>query len=171
MSVSEDQFEIRAASAEDFPACEAILRSLPDWFGIESSIDQYAADLPGLTTLVAAVDDEVVGFLAMKFHFEISAEIYVLAVRAELHRKGIGATLLDRAERIAHAQGCEFLQVKTLGPSHPSPHYARTRQFYLDRGFVPLEELHGLWPGNPCLIMLKHLRSARHGSTARKEAR
>ena len=50
------------------------------------------------------------------------------------------------------------LQVKTLGPSHPSEHYAATRQFYVARGFRPLEELTEIWgEDNPCLIMVKRL--------------
>lgn len=55
------------------------------------------------------------------------------------------------------ADGVAFLQVKTLGPSHPSPHYAHTRLFYAARGFVPLEELIDVWPDNPFLIQAKAL--------------
>lgn len=55
------------------------------------------------------------------------------------------------------ADGVQFLQVKTLGPAHPDEGYGRTRQFYASAGFRPLEEIHGLWPGNPCLIMIKSL--------------
>ena len=50
-----------------------------------------------------------------------------------------------------------LLQVKTLGPTRPSEHYDRTRAFYAALGFQPLEEIHDLWPGNPCLIMVKPL--------------
>jgi hypothetical protein len=56
------------------------------------------------------------------------------------------------------SQGVEFLQVKTQGPGHPDAGYEKTRQFYADLGFRPLEEIHGLWPGIPCLIMIKSLR-------------
>jgi hypothetical protein len=51
----------------------------------------------------------------------------------------------------------EYLQVKTLGPSRPDPGYEATRRFYEASGFRPLEELHGLWPGNPCLLLVKRL--------------
>ncbi|MGI8701500.1 MAG: hypothetical protein ACR2JU_09905 [Nocardioidaceae bacterium] len=34
---------------------------------------------------------------------------------------------------------------------------AATRAFYLARGFEPLEEFQHLWPGNPCLLMVKVL--------------
>jgi hypothetical protein len=50
-----------------------------------------------------------------------------------------------------------FLQVKTLGPGCPDEGYERTRRFYAGVGFEPLEEITGLWPGNPCLIMIKTL--------------
>lgn len=51
-----------------------------------------------------------------------------------------------------------MLQVKTLGARHPDEGYARTRAFYRAVGFLPLEETDDLWPGNPCLIMVKWCR-------------
>jgi hypothetical protein len=53
----------------------------------------------------------------------------------------------------------EFLQVKTLGPTRPDEGYDRTRRFYAQLGFRPLEEIRDLWPENPCLIMVKALRA------------
>ena len=50
-----------------------------------------------------------------------------------------------------------LLSVKTLGPSRPDAGYAGTRRFYGALGFQPVEELLDLWPGNPCLIMVKPL--------------
>ena len=47
--------------------------------------------------------------------------------------------------------------VKTLGPSDHDEGYERTRRFYGACGFVPLEEIHGLWEHNPCLLMVKRL--------------
>ena len=41
--------------------------------------------------------------------------------------------------------------------SRPDKGYERTRRFYEARGFVALEEIHGLWDGNPCLLMVKRL--------------
>jgi hypothetical protein len=56
------------------------------------------------------------------------------------------------------ADGVEFLQVKTLGPSHSDPGYALTRQFYGSLGFRPLEETTHWWGAdNPCLVMVKAL--------------
>lgn len=50
------------------------------------------------------------------------------------------------------------MSVKTLGPSDPDPGCAATRLFYAALGYQPVEELLGLWPGNPCLLMVKPLR-------------
>ena len=50
------------------------------------------------------------------------------------------------------------MQVKTLGPSHPSERYARTRTFYEALDFIPLEETTSFWGvGNPCLILVRVL--------------
>lgn len=53
--------------------------------------------------------------------------------------------------------GVKLLQVKTLGPSQPDEAYGRTLLFYRAMGYIPLEELHGLWSENPCLILVKPL--------------
>ena len=47
--------------------------------------------------------------------------------------------------------------MKTLGPSRPDTNDEATRRFYEARGFLALEELHGLWGKNPCLVMVKAL--------------
>jgi GNAT superfamily N-acetyltransferase len=83
-----------------------------------------------------------------------------MAVERGLHRHGIGRALVEAFEADLIADGVELLQVKTLGPSHPDPGYAGTRQFYTRVGFRPLEEVHGVWPENPCLIMIKMLQQS-----------
>jgi coenzyme F420-0:L-glutamate ligase/coenzyme F420-1:gamma-L-glutamate ligase len=137
--------------------CEAILRGLPEWFGIESAVVDYVRGVAELPTFAARLGsaDEPAGFLSLKLHSPQAAELYVLGVRRELHRRGIGSALVDAAEAHAAARGVELLQVKTLGPSHSSAEYEATRLFYEARGFVALEELPDLWPDNPCLVMVK----------------
>jgi len=138
--------------------CEPILRSLPDWFGIEEAIVHYAGEIDRLPTFLAREADRVLGFLSVKQHSPFSAEVYVMAVRQEAHRRGIGRALLGHAQEWLKGVGHEYLQVKTLGPSHSDTNYARTRAFYQAAGFRPLEEFRQLWDErNPCLIMVKRL--------------
>jgi GNAT superfamily N-acetyltransferase len=80
-----------------------------------------------------------------------------MGVRRARHGQGLGTELLRAAEDYLRSRGVEYLQVKTLGPSDPYEYYERTRRFYEARGFVPLEEIHGLWEHNPCLILVKRL--------------
>lgn len=137
--------------------CEPILRALPDWFGIEAALVEYVTTLADLPTFLASVDERVVGFLTLKMLNEFVAEIYVMGVLSDFHRSGIGRALCQCAEDYAREQGAEFFHVKTLGPSHPDPGYARTRKFYEGMGFRPLEET-DLWgEQNPCLLMIKSL--------------
>lgn len=137
--------------------CEPILRLLPEWFGIEAAIIHYVHEIEQLPTLLAWNQTQVVGFLSIKQHSEFAAEIYVMAVHPKFHRQGIGHQLVEVAEKKLREQGTEYLQVKTLSPSHPDQHYARTRAFYQSVGFKPLEEFLELWEGNPCLQMVKSL--------------
>jgi coenzyme F420-0:L-glutamate ligase / coenzyme F420-1:gamma-L-glutamate ligase len=140
--------------AERSRIAEVVLRDLPDWFGIEESTREYIEDAATLPTFAVEPD---AGFLCVRQHTPQAAEIYVMGVRREQHRRGIGRALVAEAERWCRARGVRYLQVKTLGPSRPDPGgYHETRAFYVAVGFVPLEELDGLWDEeNPTLILIK----------------
>ncbi len=149
---------IRDLTRADIPECAAILRLLPDWFGIEESNAQYVRDLDSLPAFVASVEGDVVGFLALKHHTSASSEIHILAVSPNRHRAGIGRALVDRAESVVRGRSAKLLQVKTLGPSNPDPNYASTRAFYAALGFLPLEETTAFWgEDNPALVLVKPL--------------
>jgi coenzyme F420-0:L-glutamate ligase / coenzyme F420-1:gamma-L-glutamate ligase len=143
--------------AERSRIAEAVLRDLPEWFGIEESTRQYIEDAASLQTLVVEPD---AGFLCLKQHTLRAAEIYIMGVRREQHRKGIGRALVAAAESWCRVRGIPYLHVKTLGPSRPDPGgYDATRAFYEAVGFVALEELHGLWDeNNPTLVLVKDVR-------------
>jgi GNAT superfamily N-acetyltransferase len=136
---------------------EPILRSLPAWFGIESSIVQYVKDIEQMPTFLALDGDGcTIGFMSVRRHFAHAAELYVLAVRPERHRRGVGRALLAEIEPWLVRDGVRWLQVKTLSPRQPCEFYERTRRFYEAMGFVPLEEFPTLWgERNPCLQMVK----------------
>lgn len=138
-------------------SCEPILQALPDWFGIATAAKEYGRNINDLPTFLAKHDEQVVGFVAIKQQNPYTAELYVLGVRCELHRRGIGRRLLQAAEQWMAAIGLEYAYVKTIGPSRGSEPYERTRRFYLACGYRPLEESKSIWTDNPCLIMTKKL--------------
>jgi N-acetylglutamate synthase-like GNAT family acetyltransferase len=150
---------VRRLELRDIPDCERILRSLPEWFGIESANQQYIRDLETLPAYVAEWEGRLVGFLAINQQTPDAAELHIIAVLAEIRGTGIGQGLLDAAETDLRAQGVSLLQVKTLGPSNPDDGYRQTREFYEMMGFLPLEETTAFWgPDNPTLVMVKVLR-------------
>ena len=149
--------EIVSLGDGDATWCEDLLRSLPDWFGIEQSILDYRKDLEVLDTYVALHSGERVGFITLKQHNPYSGEIIVMAVDSGSHRRGIGRRLVRHVEAIFRDAGVEYMHVKTLGPSHPDKNYAATRVFYESVGFRPLEET-SLWGDvNPCQFFVKRL--------------
>ncbi len=136
--------------------CESILRSLPEWFGIESATRNYIKDVGSRPMFIATHGGVVAGFLSLTIHNEFTAEIHVMGVKKEFHRNGIGRKLVQFIEAYAGNKGIEYITVKTLSPSRESSQYERTRQFYLALGFKPLEEFKSLWgPSNPCLFMVR----------------
>jgi GNAT superfamily N-acetyltransferase len=151
-------FKIEGPLLNQSSVCIPILCLLPDWFGIEKAILNYEREIEHLPTFLAIADGGVLGFLSLKQHTPYSAEIYVMAVRPDIHRSGIGRALMAAAEAHARGLGVEYMQVKTLGPSRPDEGYARTRAFYGVMDFRPLEEFPQIWnEKNPCLILVKRL--------------
>jgi len=138
--------------------CEAILRSVPEWFGIEESLLEYVANVATLPTFVIRDDQRPLGFLSLRRHFPQSWEIDCIAVHASVHNQGHGKTLLRHVEHWLAGQGARLLQVKTIAATSPNPHYAMTRRYYERMGFIGLEIFPELWaPNHPCLQMVKVL--------------
>jgi len=151
---------IRTLEREDADVCEAIVRDLPDWFGIEAGIAEARGYLETQDGLVADDGGTVVGFLTYTSAYAESMEITWMAVAASAHRRGIGRALTEALVREARSRECELLMVKTLADSDPSPEYQATRSFYRAMGFRPLTVLPDLWgPANPCLLMVRSLIS------------
>ena len=144
----------------DPKVAETILRSLPEWFGIEESTKTYIEESKTLPMIIAKENNEAVGFISLKIHSEYTAEIYVMGVLPTYHRQGIATKLLSKAENELKKRRVEFLQVKTISPHHESQHYHISRLFYKSNRFREVEVFPTLWgPSNPCLLMIKELRN------------
>lgn len=138
--------------------CERVLRTLPQWFGIESALLDYVADTERHPTIAASVGKQVAGFITLREHFPHAWEVHCIAVEAASRGRGIGRSLHAYAEQWLVARGVMLLQVKTLAPTHPSPEYEQTRTFYRRIGYVPLETFTDLWgPRLPVLQLVKVL--------------
>lgn len=148
---------IEVKQARDPSAVDRILRSLPDWFGIEDAIVGYVGDAAELPSYLAVVDGEVVGIALVRRHFPQSAELHLIAVAPTHHNHGVGRTLVRAIEGDLTSSGGQLLAVHTVGPSYENAAYARTRGFYQRLGFVPLQEFDRIdWDG-PTLVLVKSL--------------
>ena len=144
--------EVESAAERSRLAAD-VLRTLPEWFGIEDATRAYVDAVAGLQTFAA---EDGAGFLSLKLHDARAAEIHVMGVRPDRHRDGVGRRLVRTAEAWCAQNGVDYLQVKTLAATNPSEHYARTRAFYEAMGFVPLEIFPDLWDAhNPALLLVK----------------
>jgi len=137
---------------------EPILRSLPEWFGIEKATLQYIKDADKMPTMLVRDGDEVIGFLTIHMHFPETAEIHCMGILPKYHRTGTGRLLLQTLEEYLQKKCVKFLQVKTVSDGSSDKAYAKTRSFYKGVGFIPLEVFPTLWDEkNPCLLMVKYL--------------
>jgi ribosomal protein S18 acetylase RimI-like enzyme len=138
--------------------CAELLATVPHWFGIAAANEDYRRVADRCPTLVALDDRQPVGFLTIVRHSPHAAELHVMAVRPELHRNGIGRTLVKEAEERLRSEGVEYLQVKTLSASAGDQPYLATLAFYTALGFRVLEEMPSLWDAdNPAVLLIKRL--------------
>lgn len=151
-------FEYTFLEHGDPTVTEKILRSLPDWFGIEEATKAYISESKKLPMFVALLDQAPIGFLSLKKHGQFSCEVYVMGVMPTFHHKNVGKELIKQSEEYLSKQGFEFLQVKTLDKSRESEFYRKTRLFYQSMGFKKLEVFPTLWDEtNPCLLLVKSI--------------
>jgi GNAT superfamily N-acetyltransferase len=142
----------------DAEACDAVVASLPDWFGLEEGIREAAELVRTAPGLVAETDGEVSGFVTHAPRSSAAVEITWIAVHARHRGSGIGTALLASLAEQVRSAGVRLLVVKTLSDREdPGPEYAATRAFYLARGFIPVQELDIWGPENPAQLLVKPL--------------
>jgi ribosomal protein S18 acetylase RimI-like enzyme len=138
--------------------CEEILRALPEWYGLEEGIQIYLQGVRDSSFFTVSVENRVVGFCAVKMHFQINAGLYVLGLRKEFQGQGIGTRMIEHVRRHCKESGIRYMTVKTVSDQNPDIHYAKSRRFYEKTGFRPLEVFPGLWDeNNPCLYMIREV--------------
>lgn len=94
------------------------------------------------------------GFICIKKTGDATAEIAVMGVLKEYHRRGIGRKLFEKAKESASKSGFEFMQVKTVQQGRYSE-YDATNEFYKSLGFREFELFPTLWDEwNPCQIYI-----------------
>ena len=134
-----------------------VLEALPDWFGIPESREAYIRDSRAQPFWADLEGDTARGFLSLKETSPYTAELAVMGVLPEYHRRGIGRALFAAFRQYARDHGCQFLQVKTVQEGC-YPNYDRTNAFYRSLGFRELECFPTLWDeANPCQIYVMSL--------------
>ena len=139
-------------SVEKERIARLVLEALPDWFGIPESREAYIRESGSQQFYAAFEENRPVGFLCLKETGKATAELSVMGVLKEYHRKGIGRELFLKAKADAAEEGYAFLQVKTVKMGVYED-YDNTNRFYLALGFQEFEVFPLLWDeNNPCQV-------------------
>ena len=86
-----------------------MLKKLPDWFGIPEATQEYINESSNLPFFCAIDDTKAVGFISIKENNKYTAEIYVMGVLPDYHKRGIGRALFNTSIKWAKEQGYEFI--------------------------------------------------------------
>ena len=153
---------LRRLQPDDAEACDAILRSLPYFFGDAEGQAQCAWAVRNEEGIVTEIEGRVGGFLTVRAHTARSSEITWMAVEAARRGLGIGRSLMEGLIEQQRADGRRLLLVTTLAESFDEGDvedgYAGTRAFYRTMGFIDAMELPNHWPQHPALLLVLPLR-------------
>lgn len=134
-----------------------VLEALRDWFEVDESREKYIRDCTDWLFFAAKEESEYVGFLCLKETGRATAELAVMGVLKEYHRKGLGRALFAEAKKAAADAGYAFMQVKTVKMGLYED-YDQTNRFYQALGFQEFEVIEELWGAeNPCQIYVMAL--------------
>ena len=124
-----DVFEISDPDKKQ-EACRGIIFTLLDWFGMPASNENYINKIVDKDVFSAIAGNEIVGTVALKYHFSDTAEIWWMGIKPEFHRQEIGTRLFEAALNRVKKRACKWMILETLSPKNPDEYYARTRNFY-----------------------------------------
>lgn len=149
---------LRPLTPDDAPACDAIMRSLPDFFGYEPGLAACAEAVRSQDGWVAD-DGQVAGFATWQPRTSDSVEITWMAVERGRRHAGIGTAIIERVVADLHSRGYRLaLAMTSARPKQAdvADTYVPTRQFWSARGFLPLIEL-DIWETNIALLQVRSL--------------
>lgn len=129
---------IRAATGDDLPAVDSLIRSTaPETSPMapEDYPDDFAAKTRPEDLLVATIDDRVVGVVKLARPTSLSTNAHVLmiaglAVAPEHRGEGVGRSLVSAAVDEAKVRGARRLTLRVLGSN------GQARALYSALGFV-----------------------------------
>ena len=134
-----------------------ILNDLPEWFGMPESTEESITDSQDKPFIACFMDNEAVGFVVLNSTSVDCADIFVMGIKKNYHRMGIGTKLNDAYEKLAKKLGYTYTQVKTVQSGHYKE-YDITNNFYKSVGYKELEVFPTLWDEwNPCQVYIKYI--------------
>ena len=158
---------IRQIIREDHATIVAMAKLLPQWF-TELGIQQIARDLQTQNGLVTLEGENIAGFVTYTITVdETVAELTWIAVHPNLHRKGIGRSLVEALEEVVVGLGVSALEVSTVADSVEYEPYARTRTFYHALGFSDVRVDREWYPSGDDRLLLRKVLAERTGQHER----
>lgn len=151
---------IRPLAPADAPACDAIILSLPEFFGHEGGRADCAAAVRSQAGWVAEEDGRVIGFATWLQRTSVTAEVTWMAVHRDRRHHGTGTTVIERvvADLVEHGYKLALVMTSAASkqPATGPDTYEPTRRFWISRGFLPLTEL-DIWDTNIALLLVRPL--------------
>jgi GNAT superfamily N-acetyltransferase len=149
--------EYRASEPRDAPGCDAVIASLPDFFGLQEGVDACAHAVRTEPGIVAVDGDDVVGFATWTKRRPHTGEITWAGVHRDHRNRRIGRRIVEAVEAAARDEGVTWMIVMTQSPNDAhAATYTPTRHFWSVAGYTELCDL-DIWSVDLAVLMAKRL--------------
>ncbi|MBI5306679.1 GNAT family N-acetyltransferase [Candidatus Wolfebacteria bacterium] len=136
-----------------------IAKSLPEYFH-KDGLKSIERDTKNHMLFGAYLNNELIGFAVYKEINNEAIEMLWLGILRQYHRKGYGKILVER-NLAEFSKKYKVCKVKTISDSDDYEPYKKTRAFYRNLGFIPIETISPYpgWDNDPCQIFVKFLHA------------
>ena len=149
--------EIIIRKTDEVVKVSAIAKQLPEFFD-EKGLSLIERDSKIHILYGAYSKDKIIGFAIYKEINLYTIEMCWLGVLPEMQGKGVGTKLVEESlKEFTHKY--KVCEVKTLSETDSYKPYEKTREFYKNLNFIPIETIYPYpnWGDNPCQIFVRFL--------------
>lgn len=134
-----------------------IAKKSPDFFD-EEGLKRIEKETKEHLLYGAYLGEEIVGFVTYKEINSDTVEMSWLGVLPEKRGAGVGTRLVNESLNDLSSK-YKVCEVKTLSDIDQYEPYKKTRAFYKNIGFIPIETINPYpgWGDNPCQIFVKFI--------------
>ena len=133
------------------------LPPIPEYFANEFIYKTYIEKVRDMSFISFDVYGHPIAFVALRPVYESALEIYMLGIHEKADMPELADKIMKEVAKLKKSLQKEYLTVKVPAKSAVHNNARRLHDFYLDRGFTPIESIESPWDAKRlCTLLINH---------------